>query len=354
MAHAIFISYRRDDTEGEAGRLFADLTRVFGDDGVFMDVVDIRPGADFRRVIDESVAQCGVLLAVIGPSWLTIVGGDGQRRIDNPNDFVALEISSALKREVPVIPVLVHEAHMPPAEKLPELLRELSFHNSVELSHTRWNSDVQLLIDALKAYVSPNPLTEQQTVHATVPVQLPPPHPASAPPASPARKSKTPLILGAAVAAVVVLLVILYMLRGSSSSGNGPQQSAPSGTQPQPANSQSPTNPSPLLGRWIDTNARSGDSLYALEIDTSDGQISIHAWGACQPQACDWGLQKASLDGNTASATFKPDSSTGEARTAAVSVHPDGGNLDVSVVNTFTGASGSHQKQVHRTFVPRS
>ncbi len=353
MAHAIFISYRRDDTEGEAGRLFADLTRVFGNEGVFMDVADIPPGADFRRVIDESVAQCGVLLAVLGPSWLTITGADGKRRLDNPNDFVAIEIGSALKRDVPVIPVLVHEAHMPPPDQLPESLQELSFRNSVELSHTRWNSDVQLLIEALKSYVTPNPVTEQQPVHATVPVQLPPPHPIPASPTSSTKKSKLPLILGIAGAVVVVLLAIFYML-GSSSSDKGSQQAASSGAPSAQTASQSATNPSALAGRWVDTKARSGDSLYALDIEASGSQISMHGWGTCQPQACDWGTQTASFDGTTASATFSPNSENGESRSAVVSVRQDGSNLDVSVVNTFTDSSGSRQNQVHRTFVPHS
>jgi hypothetical protein len=352
MAHAIFISYRRDDTEGEAGRLFSDLTRVFGNEGVFMDVADIRPGDDFRRVIDESVAQCGVLLAVLGPSWLTITGADGKRRLDNPNDFVAIEIGSALKRDVPVIPVLVHEAHMPPPDQLPESLQELSFRNSVELSHARWNSDVQLLIEALQSYVTPNPATAQQPVHATVPVQLPAPHPT--PTSDPVKKSKLPLILGISGAIVVVLLVFLYMLGSSGSADKGSQQAASSGAQPAQTASQSATNPSALSGRWVDTKARSGDSLYALDIEVSGSQISMHGWGTCQPQACDWGTQSASFDGTTASATFSPDSENGEARSAVVSVRPDGSNLDVNVVNTFTDSSGSRQNQVHRTFVPNS
>jgi TIR domain len=348
VAHAIFISYRRDDAEGEAGRLFDDLTRAFGSQSVFMDVADIRPGADFRRAIDDSVAHCGVLLAVIGPSWLTVTGAEGQRRLDSPDDFVALEVGSALKRSVPVIPVLVHGAHMPPPDQLPESIRDLSFHNSVELSHTRWNSDVQLLIEALRSYVAPNPVTEEQPVHATVPVQLPPPHAAPALPAASPRRSNKLLILGGVLGAVVVILAIIKLWNGSSSSG--PQQTAtPTQSTAQPA-----TNPSTLAGRWLDTNARSGNSLYALDIEASGGQISMHGWGACDPQPCDWGTQTASFDGTTASATFSPGSSTGASRTATVSVRPDGANLDVNVVNTFTDSSGSRQNQVHRTFVPHS
>ncbi|MGA8728866.1 MAG: TIR domain-containing protein, partial [Terracidiphilus sp.] len=102
MNRAIFISYRRDDTEGEAGRLFDDLVRTFGEGSVFMDVAGINPGIDFRKAIDENVATCGVLLAMIGPGWTTITNGSGQRRLDDVNDFVRLEVASALARNIAV------------------------------------------------------------------------------------------------------------------------------------------------------------------------------------------------------------------------------------------------------------
>ena len=85
---AIFISYRRDDSEGQAGRLYDDLSRTFGNSSVFMDVAAIEPGLDFRKVIDHNVASCGVLLALIGPTWLDSKDESGQRRLDNPMDFV--------------------------------------------------------------------------------------------------------------------------------------------------------------------------------------------------------------------------------------------------------------------------
>lgn len=150
---AIFISYRRDDAEGQAGRLFDDLIKHFGEDAVFMDVAAIEPGRDFRRVIDEQVASCGVLLAIIGKSWLTAETESGTRRLDDPTDFVRLETASALKRDIPVIPVLVHAAGMPRVEDLPEDLKELAFRNGVELTHARWDSDLQVLVKALRPYV---------------------------------------------------------------------------------------------------------------------------------------------------------------------------------------------------------
>ncbi len=131
----IFLSYRRDDSEGQAGRLFEDLRAEFGADNVFMDVATIEPGMDFRRAIDTSVETCGLLRAMIGKNWLHVVDGDGRRRIDNPDDFVRLEIAQALRRDIPVVPVLVHGARMPKPEELPDELRNLAFRNSVELTH---------------------------------------------------------------------------------------------------------------------------------------------------------------------------------------------------------------------------
>ena len=150
---AIFISYRRDDAEGEAGRLFDDLVSVFGEKSVFMDVAAIEVGRDFRKAIDESVATCGVLLALIGKDWVDARNEAGQRRLDNPSDFVRLETASALKRDIPVVPVLVRGAKMPQPEQLPDDLKELAYRNGVELTHARWNSDLQLLIKALQPFV---------------------------------------------------------------------------------------------------------------------------------------------------------------------------------------------------------
>jgi len=150
---AIFISYRREDSEGHAGRLSEDLVERFGKAAVFMDVTDIEPGRDFRRVIEQQVASCGVLLAVIGKEWLTATDAQGRRRLDDPSDFVRLETASALRRDIPVVPVLVHGASMPRAEQLPDDLKDLAFRNSVELTHARWASDVQVLIGALLPHV---------------------------------------------------------------------------------------------------------------------------------------------------------------------------------------------------------
>jgi hypothetical protein len=232
QGRAIFISYRRDDSEGESGRLFDDLVRAYGDDSVFMDVAGIQPGLDFRKAIDDNVATCGVLLAVIGPTWATVTGSDGARRLDNPNDYVRLEIGSALKRGIPVIPVLVHEAHMPALELLPDDLRDLRYRNSVELTHARWNSDVALLVNALKSYVGGAPAHPEETVHATVPVQLPAPQSAPAPAST--GKSRMPLFVGLGavvlIAAVAIGFVVMQHNGGGQQANPDASNTAKTGT----------------------------------------------------------------------------------------------------------------------------
>jgi hypothetical protein len=150
---AIFISYRRSDSAGEAGRLSDDLIACFGARRVFMDVDAIQPGRDFRKAIHENVGACCVFLVMIGPDWLDVKSTNGLRRLDYENDYVRLEIATALRRDVPVVPVLVRGAHMPKADDLPEEIRELAYRNSVELTHARWKSDVQVLIHALNPYL---------------------------------------------------------------------------------------------------------------------------------------------------------------------------------------------------------
>jgi hypothetical protein len=151
---AIFISYRRSDSQGESGRLFDDLIRQFGKDAVFMDVVGIDAGRDFRRAIDDSVQSCSVVLAMLGPLWLEAGDEQGSRRLDDETDYVRLEIAAALRRDIPVVPVLLRGAKMPRSEQLPGEIADLAYRNAVELTHARWKSDMQVLLKALRPMVS--------------------------------------------------------------------------------------------------------------------------------------------------------------------------------------------------------
>jgi energy-converting hydrogenase Eha subunit F len=151
---SIFLSYRREDAEGQAGRLYHDLVAVFGSDSVFMDVAAIQPGRDFLRAIDQSLNSCGVFLCLIGKNWLTTTDASGRRRLDDPADFVRIETVAALKRDIPVIPVQVQGATALRPEQLPDDLKDLAYRNAMELTHPRWESDVQLLVNAVRPYVS--------------------------------------------------------------------------------------------------------------------------------------------------------------------------------------------------------
>ena len=145
----IFISYRRGDTEGQARALSIELANHVGEGSVFMDVDSIALGRDFRQSLHESLKSCDALLALIGPSWLDSEDAAGRRRLDDPADFVRQEIATALKRNIPVTPVLLQGAPMPALERLPDDLKDLAFRNGFELSHSRWRSDVRELVQRL-------------------------------------------------------------------------------------------------------------------------------------------------------------------------------------------------------------
>ena len=159
----LFINYRREDTAPYAGRLYDRLVAHFGEDQVFMDIDQIEPGEDFVEVIDRKVGACEIAIISIGPKWLSVTDAAGQRRIDDSEDLVRLEILAALERKIRVIPVLVGGARMPRKQDLPEALAPLSRRNAIELSELRFHADVSRLIEAIeKARVSsekkPEPL----------------------------------------------------------------------------------------------------------------------------------------------------------------------------------------------------
>src|SRR6266508_1461271 len=137
----IFISYRREETAYPAGWLFDRLADRFGGGQVFKDVDSIQLGDDFVEVITTAVGSCDVLLALIGDEWLTITDEHGRRRLDDPDDFVRLEIEAALLRKVRVIPILVGGASMPRADELPDSLSKLVRRQALELSPSRFEFD---------------------------------------------------------------------------------------------------------------------------------------------------------------------------------------------------------------------
>jgi hypothetical protein len=145
----IFISYRREEAAYPANWLYSLLTEHFGERHVFMDVDDIEPGANFVDVIDAAVASTEVMLALIGDRWLAVTDADGKRRIDDPVDFVRLEIEAALARSIRVIPILVNGARMPRAGDLPASVEALAYRQALELSARRFQLDLGRFLKAL-------------------------------------------------------------------------------------------------------------------------------------------------------------------------------------------------------------
>ena len=145
----VFISYRRDESTGFAGRLHERLTSLYGTESVFMDVDDIGAGADFVKTIEDQIASCNVLLVLIGNQCLTLKSGNGVRRLDDPHDFVRIEISKALAGNVRVIPLLVNNAKMPVEKDVPADIRGLCRRQAIELTEERWEYDFGRLVEAL-------------------------------------------------------------------------------------------------------------------------------------------------------------------------------------------------------------
>jgi len=150
----IFINSRRQDSEGYVGRLYDRLVAKFQKDDIFMDVDSIKPGVDFINILEEAVSTCDIFLAVIGPQWNTIVDANGARRLELWNDFVRIEIASALKTDKLVIPVLVGQARMPSPDDLPDDLKSLARRNAIELTHQRFGVDVDKLITTIRDAMS--------------------------------------------------------------------------------------------------------------------------------------------------------------------------------------------------------
>lgn len=149
----IFICYRRGETLMYAGRLHDWLTERFGKGRVFMDYETIDPGDDFAEVIAKAVSSCAVLLALINKQWANAVNDRGEKRLNNPEDFVRLEISTALERGVRVIPILLQGASMPQSQELPPPLSALARRQALEISDMRWEPDVNRLISVLEKHL---------------------------------------------------------------------------------------------------------------------------------------------------------------------------------------------------------
>ncbi len=140
---SVFVSYRRDDSSGHAGRLQERLRAELGNRSVFVDVASIDAGADFEDAIATAIGNSKIVLAVIGLDWLGQRDLNGKSRLDDPADYVRLELERAYEKGKKVIPVLVRGAGVPRAEDLPASLRKLASAQALELRDTRWDVDVE-------------------------------------------------------------------------------------------------------------------------------------------------------------------------------------------------------------------
>ncbi|MEO7521616.1 MAG: toll/interleukin-1 receptor domain-containing protein [Gemmatimonas sp.] len=150
---SIFLSYRREDTAGETGRLAEHLERQFGANRVFFDIDAIAPGTDFVGALDQALDSTAVVLVLIGRRWLTATNADGTRRIDDPNDFVHREIAKSLERDARVIPVLLQNVSMPSAAELPPALASLATRQAMSIQHEEFGDDAKRLANAIAPFL---------------------------------------------------------------------------------------------------------------------------------------------------------------------------------------------------------
>jgi hypothetical protein len=147
----LFVSYRRQDSAQVTGRIYDKLVTRFGAQAVFKDVDSIPLGTDFRRILEKSIANCDVVVVVMGLKWAGAMDAQGQPRLSDPCDYVRIEIESALKKNLPVIPLLVDEANMPAAEALPDSMRDLVFRNATKIRpDPDFHRDMDRVIDAIR------------------------------------------------------------------------------------------------------------------------------------------------------------------------------------------------------------
>lgn len=172
MKGGVFISYRREDSAGFAGRIYDRLVSRLESGRVFFDVDNIEPGLDFVKVLADRVGDCDALVAIIGEEWLTSAYNEHERRLDDPHDFVRIEIEAALQRDIRVIPVLINGARMPRPADLPDSLKPLVRRQAIEISHTRFDSDSERLTRAvqraLEDQAPSTPAPEPATAAASV------------------------------------------------------------------------------------------------------------------------------------------------------------------------------------------
>jgi glycerophosphoryl diester phosphodiesterase len=332
-AGRVFISYRRQETAWPARQLYDVLVAELGADRVFKDVDNIEPGDDFVERIQSAVGSCEVLLALIGPQWLTVKDASGARRIDDPEDFVRIEVETALNRDdVRVIPILVDNAKMPTTQELPKGLATLTRRQAVEINPVSF--DTRRLMRVLNETLNDarrepaGPSISSVAAEARPPVITPPIPPVESPPATGEEQPSVPaggdraadrrrIRIVVAIATSIILLAavgvpVWYITRdrgqpsgtaGQVSSISAPKPSAtapPSSSPSETAAAENPTGSDILAHRGGDEKyplqtfeslTSAADDGFAVETDvrwTSDNRaVIIHDDAATQGLRCD-------------------------------------------------------------------
>ena len=163
----VFISYRRADSSGYTRSLYSDLIREFSAQQIFMDVDDIPAGADFVVEINNKLKGAHILIVMMGKKWLEITNSNGQRRLDNPNDFVRIEIEYAIKKGIKIFPILLENAVMPNEIDLPELLKPLARKQALFLSNKDYKYHVEKIIASVVSIISPDKVHSTQKKNNT-------------------------------------------------------------------------------------------------------------------------------------------------------------------------------------------
>jgi len=243
----VFISYRREDSPGHAGRIFDSLRARLGSDVVFMDVHAIEAGVDFAEALEGAVGSCDALLAIIGPGWLSATDADGRRRLDDPQDFVRIEIRGALNRNVRVVLVLVDNADLPRQDDLPDELKPLARRNAVAMRDSRWDADIDELARSVEGLITPRVRSE------TVPRDRARPAAAST-----GRRNR---LWGAAAGTIVLVTGAMFSPRACIYDQDEAMPAAnatpDTGSEPAASRLPSPTRRSGMgigwFGLWLDT-----------------------------------------------------------------------------------------------------
>jgi hypothetical protein len=346
--HSVFISYRRADTAGYAGRLYDRLVEALGHEHVFMDIDSISYGEDFVETISRTLAECDIVLVLIGPNWLNISDPNGARRLDSPVDTVRLEVSTALELGRRVIPVLVGGAVMPDAQLLPAPLTVLSRRNAIDISDRRFNKDAQELIDTLKgllsraAKIAPSSITNtSQFVHKGVPAR---PTTDRQPP-SVTRPHSFRVTLIALVAVLLFLLPIIWIvISGKKSVVYNPSSDSKSAAAPTNLATERPSQapPPPVsVSSSVDSAPSSSAQKPPSATAPASAPMQTQEASASQNKQSASTIEKSVLDSKTPSAaaswltSLLYGSDGNVAALKKVTIRNTGDNYKINILNQF-------------------